>query len=736
LLKDHDFDKRYITKEELAAIIRLVNFKKLKKSDLTAMNYAGFLEWIIQTSIYVFTKPPEDKSHLPPVEALHSFLRKLEKGQRDRGASTILFDDPDATSIGDATLLNALNKKIKEDPNYPIPEDYKKVKEKEMIYEYKLPDYIPIPNNKRLSMEILDDLIFEKFQFHFLEPIVSYKETLKVKPVIRKQIASEGDGRATPRYLQSLDKRTKPKELNDKAQMSAYQKMKEDKKRPVKLRETLALEVAKFDKKQRSHAHDVAEYLEEILQAAEKGYTQMPNSSKYGPSGIKNPAITKKMEEKKMERHITKEREEKRKQRDSKIKNTIKKKEEEKKKHLEETKDERKRKREEKKKKKNELKNKKVKERDDRMKEYEEKKKQEMEALAQKQKEEEEREKRKKEKFEKENKAFLKEQAKKIRKDFKEMMNEKKSIQQAEKEYEEMNQKLKEEMKKKMEKYFEENKENLKKDKEEKAAINKFMKAKQVNKVFNVYEAQLKYLFDYYAKSEHHELTRDFEKTYENINYREFIKFGYESNVIPTVIPINEIIYIYNQLVRERYDEDPKAPQELNYDYFKKALVRISAVGQALLGGQNGPKFERKMEELKEKEGKDKKKKEIIAKKYSAVTPGVTKKKSKKDEEDISKDEVAESPQAEARNPKKALDRKDGTLNERGAKPPRQKIVIPNPKEDKLKSATIIKGKINEEMMLTKKSQSINKLYEIDSKAQIVDHLKKIRVENSRVTTE
>lgn len=68
LLKDHDFDKKYITKEEVAAIIRLVNFKKIKKSDLTAMNYAGFLEWIIQSAIYIFTKPPEDLSHFPPVE--------------------------------------------------------------------------------------------------------------------------------------------------------------------------------------------------------------------------------------------------------------------------------------------------------------------------------------------------------------------------------------------------------------------------------------------------------------------------------------------------------------------------------------------------------------------------------------------------------------------------------------------------------------------------------------------
>lgn len=68
LLKDHDLGKEYMTREELTAIIRLVNFKKILKSDLTALNYAGFLEWIVQAAIFMFTKPPEDLSHFPPVE--------------------------------------------------------------------------------------------------------------------------------------------------------------------------------------------------------------------------------------------------------------------------------------------------------------------------------------------------------------------------------------------------------------------------------------------------------------------------------------------------------------------------------------------------------------------------------------------------------------------------------------------------------------------------------------------
>jgi len=735
LLKEHGFDKKYITKEELSVIIRQVNFKKIKKNDLTALNYAGFLEWIIQVSMFVFTKPPEDKSHLPPVECLQSFFRKLEKGQKDRGASTILFEDPDATSIGDPTLLNALNKKIKVDPNYPIPEDYKKVKEREITYEYKLPDYVPVSENKRIAMELLDEIIFEKLQLHFLEPLVSYKETLKVKPIIRKQFNNATDGRSTPRYLQSLDKRTKPNELNDKVKISAHQKMRNDKKKPVKVGEVLALEVAKFDKSTRSNAQEVAEILEEILQATEKGYTEMPNRKKYGPIGMKNPVIVENLRKKKEDKKLQQEREQKRKKRDETIKNTIKKKEESKLKNLEDTKDDRKRQREDKKKRKSEIKAKRTKEKDERAKEYEEKKKQEMEDMDRRHQEEEEREKKKQDKFKSDNKVFLKEQAKKIRKDFKDTYNEKQSIQQAEKEYEEMSQKLREDMKKKMEKYFEENKDNLRQDKEEKIAINKFMKTKPVQKVFDGYNAQLRYFFDYYCKIEHTELTRDIEKEFEVMTYKEFVRFGYESNIIPTIIPVNQIIYIFHQLVRERTAEDPSANNSLDYEYFKKGLVRISAVGQALLGGQNGPKFEKKMEELKGKEDKDKKRKEALAKKFSVNNP-VKSSLLKDEKEDLERDEDESQGDAELRNPKKLSVRREGTLFERGAKPPRQKIIIPNPKEDKLKSATLIKGKINNDLMLNKKSMSINKLYEIDSKAQIVDHLKNVKVENNRVSTE
>ena len=197
-------------------------------------------------------------------------------------------------------------------------------------------------------------------------------------------------------------------------------------------------------------------------------------------------------------------------------------------------------------------------------------------------------------------------------------------------------------------------------------------------------------------------------------------------------MPVHEISYIYNQLLREKLDLEPDSLKAIDYEHFKKGIVRISAVGQSLLGGQNGPKFEKKMEEEKAKADEEAKKKEQTINKNATKTPA---KNVKKSETKVDLEREVEDPKSRAKSSKKP-ERKDGTLMERGAKPPREKIVKPNPKEDKLKNATLLKGKIDDDSILAKKSQRINKLLEIDSKAKAVNNLQKVKVEDIRVSTE
>lgn len=48
--------------------------------------------------------------------------------------SLALFDDPDSTYVGEKEIIKNLNEKLEKDPNYILPEAYKKIYEKELKF--------------------------------------------------------------------------------------------------------------------------------------------------------------------------------------------------------------------------------------------------------------------------------------------------------------------------------------------------------------------------------------------------------------------------------------------------------------------------------------------------------------------------------------------------------------------------------------------------------------------------
>ena len=78
-LKDHGFTNKHLSREELAALIRLINLKKVKRFDLTALTYQGFLEFILQASHFIYSRKPYFMDNLPLVEQLYAFFNQMEK---------------------------------------------------------------------------------------------------------------------------------------------------------------------------------------------------------------------------------------------------------------------------------------------------------------------------------------------------------------------------------------------------------------------------------------------------------------------------------------------------------------------------------------------------------------------------------------------------------------------------------------------------------------------------------
>ena len=104
-----------------------IHSKGIDQSSIAMLDYNQFLEFIPQLALFCYSRPPVDKSQYPPIESLMALIERFEQATRDRGKSTLIYEDPDATVFADRELLQALEKKVNEDPSYPIPEGFRKV---------------------------------------------------------------------------------------------------------------------------------------------------------------------------------------------------------------------------------------------------------------------------------------------------------------------------------------------------------------------------------------------------------------------------------------------------------------------------------------------------------------------------------------------------------------------------------------------------------------------------------
>lgn len=49
-------------------------------------------------------------------------LDHFKDADKKSGQNTILYDDPESTALADKEVIKKLNEKVKEDPDYEIPE--------------------------------------------------------------------------------------------------------------------------------------------------------------------------------------------------------------------------------------------------------------------------------------------------------------------------------------------------------------------------------------------------------------------------------------------------------------------------------------------------------------------------------------------------------------------------------------------------------------------------------------
>jgi hypothetical protein len=106
---------------------------------------------------------------MPPGIAVKELLAVMRNSAAAKGEKTDYYDLPDP-GAGDVRVIKRLNEALAEDPNADMPEGYKKVADKEIEIVYEVPEVLPISENQRMVLELLDEVMAKRLGFHMLEP--------------------------------------------------------------------------------------------------------------------------------------------------------------------------------------------------------------------------------------------------------------------------------------------------------------------------------------------------------------------------------------------------------------------------------------------------------------------------------------------------------------------------------------------------------------------------------------
>lgn len=115
-------------------------------------------------------------------------------------------------------------------------------------------------------------------------------------------------------------------------------------------------------------------------------------------------------------------------------------------------------------------------------------------------------------------------------------------------------------------------------------------------------------MYKFYASQDDKKDTSGYSLDYLHamLDLTEFIRFGYHQKVTPDLIPPEDMMFIYKNLLGESEERARAGTDEvsiqnrtsgmIDYNAFKKAIVRISIMAQEKLGGTDEDLLKAKLE--------------------------------------------------------------------------------------------------------------------------------------------
>mmetsp|Transcript_29405 Transcript_29405/g.44461 ORF Transcript_29405/g.44461 Transcript_29405/m.44461 type:complete len:182 (+) Transcript_29405:3768-4313(+) len=168
-----------IKRETIKRIIKLINLQKFESSTSNNdLDLAGFVEFVMQMAYVLYNRLDKVSVFLP------LFFRYMKdvSFESPKPMFQRLFEDPQATSIGDPEVIKELQRKVNTDPSYVLPPGFVKFPTFDVKETFEAPE--ETSEAHKVCTEVLDDLFAEIFGNHYLYPKVRYERRWGVKPDI------------------------------------------------------------------------------------------------------------------------------------------------------------------------------------------------------------------------------------------------------------------------------------------------------------------------------------------------------------------------------------------------------------------------------------------------------------------------------------------------------------------------------------------------------------------------
>jgi hypothetical protein len=207
MLRENNVSSLFISTEEIRTVFATI----ASKTKSVVVHFELFTDLLYMVSMLIFSRHPYNYSKYPPCKLFENIFL-LFRPCDDNIIPRYLFDEPDPGS-GDRDVIRILNQILEKNPDYQLPENYKKYKEPILITSFTACSTI---NSYNIVIEIIDSILNQNLNLHILMPIVKVEYKTRAKGMVKGD-----DGKNSYRALTRIESNTSFAQLSPFIKLSS-----------------------------------------------------------------------------------------------------------------------------------------------------------------------------------------------------------------------------------------------------------------------------------------------------------------------------------------------------------------------------------------------------------------------------------------------------------------------------------------------------------------------------------